>query len=130
MAATARFDTSEIDRFAADLRATPKQAVDRTRRTVKRAAVDIKKQLRTEMSKSRYFDQIVPSISFDYTESPTRFEAEVGPDKRRRSARLANIAYFGGANGGGGRVPDPERALEAQVPVLERFLGRLLKESL
>lgn len=130
MSATARFDTSQVDAFAADLRATPKQAVDRTRRTVKRAAVDIKDQHRAEMAASRHFGQIASSINFDYKESATTFEAEIGPDKRRRAARLANIAYFGGANGGGGTVPDPEIALQKQIPVLEKFLGRLLEESL
>lgn len=130
MSRTARFDMSQVEALATDLRSTPKQAVDRTRRTVKRAAVDIKEQHRAEMSASRSFGQIASSINFDYRETATTFEAEIGPDKSRRAARLANIAYFGGANGGGGTVPDPENALQKQIPILEKFLGRLLEESL
>ena len=54
---------------------------------------------------------------------------EVGPRKGKPGS-IANIAYFGGANGGGGTVPDPRGALEAEAPRFEKALTDLVGEIL
>ena len=55
--------------------------------------------------------------------------AEIGP-KKGSPGSLANIAYFGASRGGGGQVPDPEGALLAELPVLEKYLAEILAEGL
>ena len=55
---------------------------------------------------------------------------EVGPAKKSGGSRGlgfgANIAYFGGARGGGGTVADPKTALDAEIPNFEAQLADIL----
>ena len=57
--------------------------------------------------------------------------AEIGPATGGRVVGdLAHLAYFGGANGGGGTVRDPEVHLEAEAPNLEEYAGKVLDDLL
>ena len=61
-------------------------------------------------------------------------EFEIGPDRDRggkpgRVARLANIAYFGGANGGGGTL-DFDRPAKEELPRLDAHIARALGKAL
>lgn len=123
-------DVSQLRAFAVELDAVPDSVVRKIRPVVSKGALNIRDQMRAEMSRSRSFGQIAPTINYDLNVQADGMEAEIGPDKRRRAARLANIAYFGGARGGGGTVPDPRGALEAEVPRFESALGKLLEDVL
>lgn len=96
---------------------------------IEKAALNIKKQLQAEARKSRHFRQIGSAISYDIkvrgASSGAEVEAEIGPEKGSPGS-LANIAYFGTSRGGG-TVPDPRGALDAEAPNVERFLGELLE---
>ena len=35
---------------------------------------------------------------------------------------MAGIAYFGGANGGGGTVPEPDPIMESEADMMMRFI--------
>lgn len=93
-----------------------------------RAAVDasgqnIQLQLRAEAKGSRHF-RLANTIT---TESREFFDGpgvEVGPEKRG-AGKLGVIAYFGGRNGGGGTIPDPQGALDAELPGFYKSLTEL-----
>lgn len=92
---------------------------------VTRGAVNIKQSMREDAEASRHFRRIAPTISFDQV----GLEATIGPEKRR-AGNLANIAYFGGAHGGGGTVRDPQRAADEEAPRFERALLAIIDEVL
>jgi hypothetical protein len=65
-------------------------------------------------------------VNYDLETDGGELVAEIGPDKDL-SGNLANIAYFGTWKGGG-TVPDPVGALEAEAPNFEKALGDLVEE--
>ena len=100
----------------------------KVREVVRKGAVNIKEQMRAEASRSRHF-KIASKITFDETERFSGPSAEIGP-VRKGAGRLANIAYFGGANGGGGTIPDPQGALSAEEPAFIKALADLAGDVL
>ena len=116
----------DLRELAADLN----RGVDpaKVRGVVRRAGVNIKAQLRAEAKASRHF-RIEQHIGFDEREFWSGPGVDVGT-ARRGAGRLAGIAYFGGANGGGGTLPDPAGALEAETPRFIKALADLADEAL
>ena len=92
------------------------------------SARGIVSRMREDAARSRHF-RIAPTISHEQTSSGRTSTWEVGP-VRGGAGSLAHIAYFGGANGGGGTIRDPQLAADEEVPVIERALlaafGKLL----
>ena len=121
-------DSSELRAFAADLHAAGSGIAARVRPVVRRGAVKIKKQLRSEMGASRHFKGITPAIDYSNADTDGAIGAEIGP-RTGSPGSLANIAYFGGARGGG-TVPDPKGALDAEVPHFEKALSDVLGDLL
>ena len=122
------FDSSEVRRFAADLRQLPSVARRDVRAVLEKGANNIKNQLRAEMLGSTHFGQIAPAISYDILERAGGVEAEIGPVKGSPGS-LANIAYFGTSRGGG-TVADPEGALTAEVPSVVRHIEEVISRWL
>lgn len=116
-------DTSEVRALAADMRAVDGRLTRHIIPVVDKGAVNVKNDLRDAASRSRHF-RLVPTITYD---KPTPFEAEIGPVKGGAGS-LANIAYFGVSNGGGGTVEDPQAALDRESPKFERALADLAAE--
>ena len=119
-------DTSELRAFAAHLQSAS-SSLD-VEQVVSKGALNIKNQLVAEMRQSRHFGQISSSISYDITGGAGDVEAEIGPVKGSPGS-LANIAYFGSSRGGG-TVADPEGALLAEAPNLEKYLGDLAEKAI
>lgn len=91
---------------------------------MKRAGVEMAKKMREDFSGSRHFGHIARSVSFDH--EPRR--VEVGPDRAKSSsAPLAGIAYFGGANGGGGTVTEPDYILEDEAETAAEYVGKAIE---
>lgn len=113
-----------------DLTAAPGKLLPQVDGVLKKGANNIKEHLREDAAGSKHFAQIAPTISYD---SAYRFQEpryEVGPDKQRGgAASLANIAYFGGVNGGGGTL-DLEAPVTVEAPKLERELGKIMGDLL
>jgi hypothetical protein len=131
MADSASFDAHELRQFAADLTRAPQRVVDKVPPVVKRGATQVKAQLRAEMGASPSFGVLARGITYDILDGG--FTAEIGPVKADRHGKSvigvgANIAYFGGAHGGGGTVPDPQGALDAEAPRMERAIADLIGE--
>lgn len=119
--------------FAAMLKVAGDLAEVEAEKVVKKGAVEIKKTLVKEASASRHFSAVGGQISFDMTFDGGVIAAEIGPNKVG-AGKLGNIAYFGGTGWGGkwsgGTLPDPQLALEAEVPALELHLAEVVMRSL
>lgn len=126
-------DSDELRAFSKDLTAAGSGIASKVLPVVHKGAGKIKAQLRREMQSSNHFKGITRSIDYSMkfgTGSRAgggagAIEAEIGPRKGKPGS-LANIAYFGGARGGG-TVPDPKGALEAEIPHFEKALGDVLE---
>lgn len=122
-------DASEVLALAADLGAATARLVPQVRAVVTRGAVNVKAHLRSEAGRSPSFRHIAPTIGYDQRrDTATSSEVEVGPGKP--TGALANIAYFGGAHGGGATLPDPQGALDAEGPRFEQALTDILGDLL
>lgn len=118
----------QIDQLSADLRALPEHARSDARQVIKRGAVSVKRQLVSEMQTSPSFRGVASAISFDMEERAGSVEAVIGPTKGAPGS-LANIAYWGGSRGGG-TVPEPMGALQAEAPATARHLLDLIADHL
>lgn len=116
------FDMSVDDGgLSASLGRIPARLVAEVHGVVTKGAVNIKNSMRDDVESSRHFRRIAPTISFDQV----GLSATIGPEKRR-AGNLANIAYFGGARGGGGTVRDPQRAADEEAPRFEKALLKII----
>ena len=116
-------DMSEVRALEHDMRAVDSRLTRHVIPVVDKAAVNIKADMRAAAAKSRHF-RMASSITYD---KPNPYEAEIGPTKGGAGS-LANIAYFGGSNGGGGTIEDPRGAMDREAPKFERALADLAAE--
>lgn len=123
----AHLDAAEVSALAHDLDAAAKAVTAKVRPVISRGALNIKRQMVTEMRSSPSFRGTASSITYDLTDGRGWVMALIGPDKDRGGS-LANIAYFGSPSGGGATVPDPMLAAEDEWPNLEHFLGDVLED--
>ena len=121
-------DVSELRKLATDLSSAPKLVKSEARGVISKAALNIKTQMRDEVARSRHF-RFAHTISYDLRVSGDTIEAEIGPETGGAGS-LAGFAYFGGVNGGGGTVPDPQGALDAEAPNVEKYLDALVAKAL
>jgi len=126
MADSLAFDTSEVRALAADLTRAGSGVAAKVRPVVVKGGVKIKAQMRREMQSSPHFKGTASSIDFDMLTSgglgAGAIEAVIGPKVGSgEKGGLASIAYFGNSRGGG-TVPDPQGALNAETPHFERAL--------
>lgn len=110
--------------LSADLGRISAEAVANVRPIIQKGALNIKTEMQEDAHGSRYFRALAPSISYDTEIGRDGVTAEIGPAKDRYgAAALGVIAYFGGANGGGGTL-DIDGPLEREEP---RFMAQLDK---
>lgn len=109
--------------FAATLQAAGDAALPAAQEVIKIGSQKLERQLQKEMRASPYFKGQAKGITHDVTVSGGTVTGEIGPETGRgRPGALSGIAYFGGANGGGGTVRDPELALAVEAPIVEKHL--------
>lgn len=119
-------DMSEVLALASDFGAKGAAAVDAIEPVMKRGAQNIKNGMAKQFSRSRFFRQIAPDVSYDRIGLLTgTLVYEIGPTNPGDSGSLAGIAVEGGANGGGGTV-DVQPALDAEAPMLEAQIANAL----
>lgn len=94
----------------------------RAEAVVKKAALNVKNAMRSDAEASRHFE-MAWTINYDMVPDSDGPAAEVGPEKKG-AGHLANIAYFGGAHGGGGTVRDPQEAADEEAQAFEDFLAK------
>lgn len=111
------FDFSEVAELAVDFGRASARVLPEVDAVVKRGAQGVKDGLVADAERSKHFDVLASAISYDRLYGLNRVGYEVGPDKDRRGGALGNIAYFGGANGGGGTL-DLDGPVRAEEPRL------------
>ena len=116
-------DTSEVRALAADMRAVDSRLVRHVIHVVEKGAVNVKADMRAAANNSKHF-KIARSITYDLSYPDGAVEAEVGPTLGGAGS-LAGIAYFGGANGGGGTIEDPQGAADREAPRFEQALSEV-----
>lgn len=116
-----QIDMSEVRSAAADLRAGGLKAARQAGPVVAASAKAIEAQLKAEAGQSSTLN-FSADISFDLLDGG--LAAEIGPVRGGKGS-LANIGYFGGSNGGGGTIPDPIGALEAEAPTFADAIAEL-----
>ena len=125
-------DTSEVRALAADLRQVDSRLARHVVPVLRKGAVNVKNQLVKEAEESTHFRGFAPAISFDEGSfagfGGGEFKVDIGPTKGAPGS-LANIAYFGTSRGGG-TVPDPMGALEAEAPGFADALGEFTERML
>lgn len=118
-------DDSELRTLAADLTAAGDAATPAIRRALDESGGRIRSAMKADAAKSRHF-RFAKDISMGSTGD---LEREIGAEKGGAGS-LAHIAYFGGANGGGGTVRDPQQALDDEAPNFEDALGDVAEDIL
>ena len=123
-------DDTELRELIHDIDGAPRRAMKAAEAAAKRGMQNIKNDMTKEAAASDHFRAIAPTISYDERATLRGLEYELGPDKDHpvrggRPGPLANIAYFGGANGGGGTL-DFDGPIERELPNLEKHLGDVL----
>src|SRR5690625_321005 len=130
MADAFSIDTSQLRELAADMRQVDSRVARWVRPVVERGAFNVKSDMQRAANESRHF-RIARAISYDMHDrgfgGVGEYAAEIGPVKGRPGS-LANIAYFGGANGGGGTVEDPQAAADRELPNFMNALADLAEE--
>jgi hypothetical protein len=122
---TFSIDDSELRTLAADLSRAGDVAQDKVKGPLDASAQAIKAAMRADASKSRHF-RFAKTITYSSTSAAER---EIGAEKGGAGS-LAHIAYFGGANGGGGTVRDPQEALDDEAPNFEESLADAIEDVL
>ena len=127
-------DDTEVRALQRKLAKVPADVVAEVFQVGKKAAQNIKDGLAEDARGSQYFGLIAEATSYDVKRKLRGVEFEIGPDRDRggkpgRVARLANIAYFGGANGGGGTL-DFDRPAKEELPRLDAHIARALGKAL
>ncbi len=95
---------------------------------LKKGAQVLKEEYGAQASRSTHFRGMSGSFSYDSTTRLGEYSYEVGPDKDRKGGALGNIAFFGGANGGGGTL-DLDKPFKSEseeiMKRLDAYLGGL-----
>ena len=123
-----RFDASDFEALARDLdRAAATDLIGKVEPVVSKGALRAKEGMRFDTLESAHFNPVADAISYDIDSFAEHVRAEIGPvSAGRQVGDLAHFAYFGGSNGGGGTVRDPEYWLEEGSADMERYVGDVL----
>lgn len=124
-----RFDVSELRQLEHDLGSVSDRAAEQVRKTMQKAALNIKKDMQAEATGvSESFDRVRYAISYETWEKRDEIGAEIGPETGyerghpKGQGGLAWIAYEGHATTGP-RFPDPQGALDREADAFEAYLA-------
>ena len=118
-----------LSELVTDLGRVESKALPLVDKVLEKAAANVKDEMAQDARGSRWF-QFADTISYDSDYRVGQVAYEVGPDRARSPrARIANIAYFGGANGGGGTL-DIDKPLRSEEPRMMSALDDALKDVL
>jgi hypothetical protein len=114
-----------LDVLAADLDRAAREAPGEVRKIQQKGALNIKRDWQARWSGHPRIRMLPNTITYDTEQVGTRSVAEIGPERGRRGAALANlIEYeFGGIHSA--PIPGGAPALEAEAPRYERHLADL-----
>lgn len=111
------------DELAAEFHRASVQVKLVTEKAVDLAGAKLSKVMADDSRRSTWFP-LHRDMGYDFKAISDGAEVEVGARKGGIGS-LAHIAYFGGANGGGGTIRDPERAMEDVEPEFLDVIGEV-----
>lgn len=111
--------------LAADFDEAARVAPEEVRKVIQKGALNIKKDWARRWSGHPKIRMLPSAITYDTVQRGYHSEAEIGPDRARSGAALANlIEYeFGGIHSA--PIPGGAPALESERPRLEKSLENL-----
>ncbi|MGO1607596.1 MAG: hypothetical protein ACTHXF_08975 [Brevibacterium yomogidense] len=121
MADSISVDMNEVRTLAVDMTKVDSRLTRHLTPVVKRGAQNIRDDHAAKVRESSWF-RFAGQVSYDITDGG--YGAEIGP-RAEGAGRLENIAYFGGSNGGGGTVEDPQAAADRELPNFEKALAEV-----
>lgn len=120
----ASFDASELDKFSRHLALAGQASKRKAVGVVKKAAVNIKKQMQEEASAAGPSgSRLSRTINFDVKVDGGGITAEIGPQEGHAGS-LA-LLYYGNSKTGP-VIPDPMGAADAEYPSLKSYLSKLV----
>jgi len=126
-------DASDLDDLAGDFVKIAPEMVPKLKRVVEKSALNTKKIMRADAQKSKHFDQVARTISYDVNihsfGGDGTIDGEVGP-AGAGAASLAGIAYFGTSKPGGGTIRNPEDAMLEEAPNFYEFAFKATEDLL
>lgn len=129
-----KFDVSELRQLEHDLGSVSERAAEQIRKTMQKAAFNIKKDMQGEATGSPSFDRVRYAITYETRELRDSFVAEIGPETGHErgdpkgQGGLAWIAYEGHATTGP-QFPDPIGALEREADAFEAYLADAISDD-
>lgn len=124
------FDTSEVDRLAADLGRIPGRMVPSMIAAVTKSATSVRDAMRADARGHAHSPHFPNSITAEVKVKVGQIEAEVGPDKGLTQGALGNILYFGTSMNG--PVLNINGPLDAESPKFQKAIedaaGKLFDE--
>lgn len=119
------FDTSQVDRLAVDLRQAPKRLQFKARGVMKKGALEILREMRSEFSGHGNAPHVEGSLEM---EPRGEFGWEIGElDSAGPQWGIAAILAYGTSNNA--PVADHRKALRGEIPVIMRHLGDVAEDS-
>lgn len=119
-------DATGVQRLATDLTRAAARAIDVIEPVMKHGAQNVKDDMVADAEASQHFRSVAPAISYERVGFASRLGYEIGPEIGRAGGSLGGIAYYGGANGGGGTL-DIDAPLQAEEPRLVASLAKALE---
>lgn len=117
-------DASQVDKLAADLGQAGRKATLEATAVIAKGALNIKNGMKQDFTGHRFAPRIPAAINYDLR----GLSAEIGVDKRGPQGGLGNILAFGTSKNAA--VLDHTRALHAEAPNIEKYLGEIGVKSL
>lgn len=118
----------DLDRLGDDLLGAPRGAAKAARQVVSRGALNVKRGWaeNARASAGQHAPLYPQSIRYELLDD--KLAAEIGPDKSKPQGALGNLIEYGSAN----NPPhnDGGRALDAEAPVMEKYLADLAERIL
>jgi hypothetical protein len=122
---TFSIDTTELRTLAADFRDSAAGGDKRVTGIIREHAERVRDVMAQDAKASPSFDYS-DDMSFEMLSD---FEAEIGAEKGKgKRGSLAHLGVWGGANGGGGKIRDPQEALDEVAPDCESALADVLEQ--
>jgi hypothetical protein len=116
-------DADGLSELSALLHSTAEDAREQGRRVVAKGSLNIKQDWRERWKGHPYIKALPFSITYDTQLTATGASGEIGPERGKRQAPLANLIEYGSVNNE--PLPGGKPALEAEEPRFRKALEDL-----
>lgn len=122
-------DTSETQKLIDAVNDFTVKTVAQAQLVLAKGALEMKRNLKANARTSDHFKHLAPKITYDTKVRRAGVEIELGPENDKAVGKAnhgpgAGIAYFGGANGGGGSL-DFDEPVEREFDSIDEYMKKL-----